>query len=67
METKQDKRIQGGVSQDMESVDPKINTSLWLYNMKKKMTIILKIKRKNKAQRAAKLWNLRRHIPQVNL
>ena len=67
MATKQDKRIQGGVSQDMESVDPKINTSLWLYNMKKKMTIILKIKRKNKAQRAYKLWNLRRHIPQVSL
>ena len=29
---------------NMESVDPKINTLLWLCNMKKKMTVILKIK-----------------------
>jgi len=31
--------------------------------MKKKMTIILKIKKRNKVQRADKLQNLKRHIP----
>jgi len=29
---------------NIESVDPKFNALLWLCNMKKKMTIILKIK-----------------------
>jgi len=44
----------------MESVDPKINASLWLCNMKKKMTIFLKIKGRNKAQWGEKLCNLKR-------
>jgi len=35
--------------------------------MKKKMTISLKIKGRNKVQREDKLQNLKRHIPQVSL
>ena len=49
----------------MDGVNPKINVSLWLCNMKK-ITIILKIKRRSKAQREDKLQNLKGHIPWVS-
>ena len=52
----------------MEIVDPKIYTLLWFCCIKKKMTIILKIKEGTfKVQRADKLQNLKRHIPLVSL
>ena len=55
---------------------PGLITTIWAYfgctnaspeMKKKKMTIILKIKRRSKAQRADKLRNLKRHIAWVSL
>ena len=41
----------------MDNVGPEINVSLWLCNMNKKMTIILKKKRKKEGTRHAEQTN----------
>ena len=48
-----------------KSVDPKINTQVWLSYMKK-TTIPIQMKGKSMAQRTDTRWNLKRHISLVS-
>ena len=55
------------VAPNTKSVDPKINTQVWLSCMKKETTTTRQMKRKSMAQRTDTRRNLKRHISLVSL